>query len=414
MADFSFGFWNYPAASSTALSSVEDWAELGMNLTLSPNYDANCTKQHFLALLDKAHEHNIRLILNDPRATWHRLTNVGEAAYREGFLAMLADFGHHPAVWGYHVGDEPHTPTLDDALRACAIGKELAPDLKAFLNLLPWRDCYEGDIGFSHFPDYLDAVAQRGRIDFYCYDCYSQMDPGQSGWPMYFRSLRYFGEASARNNIPFWTTLLSIGHFRYRVPSLDDFRWQLSTAAACGATGVFWFFLYYNEPSQSNYRRAPITFGRKTSAYEDLWEAQLTFKNHIADKLAGLKLEKVQFTKEAFGGFPQFSGDDVISPPRGKDYLEYENALIFSYFRDVAGRLYVMVVNNSCTESIHETLYLTGENRRVFICGNGGVEHELPTRIHRHDNGWFESNDGGNTTLRQWFAPGQSILFRME
>ena len=52
---------------------------------------------------------------------------------------------------------------------------------------------------------------------------------------MYFTNLREFEAASRRHGIPYWTTLLSVGHFRYRCPREDDMRWQVSTAAAHGA-----------------------------------------------------------------------------------------------------------------------------------------------------------------------------------
>ncbi len=401
---FHFGFWNYPAASQTKIEAVDDWQDLGMNLTLSPRYDAACEKQHFLDILDKGHEYGIKFVLNDGRANWNRLTSDGEEAYRRGIAEMLADFGSHPAAWGYYVGDEPRHEQLAVASRACAIGKEVAPHLIAFLNLLP---------GWDGLDEYLDTLATEAGIQLFSYDCYTQMNPGKDGWWQHFQSLKHYSDASRRHNIPFWSTMLAIGHFNYRTPNLDDFRWQLNTAAACGAKGVWWFYLYKNDFGFSNYRRAAISFGRRTQTYEDLWEAQTTFKNFFADTLANLTLEKAEFTLETYGGFPFFDGEGIIAHPEGKDTRYYKEAMIFSHFKSDDGQRYIMVTNNSCERSIRPTIYLKGEGRRIFLYFYGNVERELKKGTKLHDNGMYESKDG-LTQITMWLAPGQAFFFRWE
>ncbi len=413
MEQFSLGFWNTLAASKTTLGDVDDWKDLSMNLTLAPSYDAACDKEHFLSILDKGHENGIKFILHDPRSRWHSLTQNGEEAFREGFAEMLTDFGSHPATWGYHVGDEPGKDQLEDACDACRIGKEMAPHLKAFLNLNPWWENIEQNYGYDDFFVFMGELVRRSQIDLICYDCYEQMTPGKEGVDHYFRALWHYSKAAERNNIPFWTVMMSMGLYNYRVPNLHDFRWQLNTAAACGAKGALWYYLYEQNHGFYNNIRAPFLFGRKTPTYDDLWEAQITFKNFFANTLANLTLEKVEFTKEAFGGYPLFSGDGIIAPPKGEAGGEYENNLLFSHFKDSAGQRYVMVTNMSFTDNVLAIIYLKGEDRRVFLYHYGDREQEIAKGRMYTWNSFFESKNG-YTTVPQYLAPGQAFLFRWE
>ena len=99
-------------------------------------------------------------------------------------------------------------------------------------------------VGYENWSDYLDAVVRKADVDFLCYDCYRQMKGQIDG---YFRNLRFFREAAWRNGVPFWTTLLSVGHFRYRCPSYDDIRWQFNTAICSGVNGILWFYYFSTE-----------------------------------------------------------------------------------------------------------------------------------------------------------------------
>ena len=74
---------------------------------------------------------------------------------------------------------------------------------------------------------------------------------------MYFGCLKMFADAARRHGLPLWITPLAVGHFRYRCPTEDLFRWQVNTAAAHGMTGFVWFFFYMRDP-HDNYRVPPI------------------------------------------------------------------------------------------------------------------------------------------------------------
>jgi len=393
---FPVGFWNMTSMAQSTPAAVTDWVEAGMTLAMSPEYDpARDSREAMCALLDTAAARGIRVIVCDRRTYWPSLTRAGsDDAYRRGVAEAVGDFGHHPAVFGFHVGDEPGVAEFADACRAYRIQKEMAPHLSPFLNLLPWYQGVEPRVGFANWAQYLDAFVAQAQPDLLCYDCYAQMDPSQRGWEMYFTNLREFRDASRRHGIPFWTTLLSVGHFHYRCPQEDDFRWQVNTALAHGAQGLLWFFFYMREP-EYNYRVAPIDeHGERTETYHWLSRVCRTFLHMHAPLMAQLTVQRVSHVGQSWGGFSGLEGSPLVKAAVA------EQPLIVAEFTDAAGRPYVAVVNNSQTASTPIWLSLASE--QCFHIRWNQVE----TPVH------FNTQPGAPADY--WLAPGQMELYRVE
>lgn len=264
---YPIGFWNYTSTGELGPEAVKDWAELGMTMANSPEYWEGCDKNAMLAILDECEKYGIRVIVCDHRARWGGASK-DPAAYEKQFRAAYEDFGHHPAVIGFHVGDEPwRKESFADCIAAHNIQLKVAPELTPHLNFLPYWDGQEDGLGYETFAAWAEDMVKKSDLRILCYDCYVQMNPGGEGVDQYFKNLRKFSEAADAAGIVPWTTLLSVGHFRYRCPSEDDLRWQLNTAVASGMKGILWFFVYMRTP-MSNYRLAPIDeFGERTETY---------------------------------------------------------------------------------------------------------------------------------------------------
>ena len=256
---FMISFWNYTPVELITAAAADMWNDLGITVGMFPRYGAE-DKEKVLAVLDRAQGHGIKVILCDYRTIWHVLTKEGEKKYRELFSQALKDFGSHPAVFGFYCGDEPDAPDAADAFKSVRIQNEMAPHLCAYLNLLPWFDWIGERMGTDNLANYLDRYAKEGKPTLLGYDCYTQMFTGdrqEQGVNDYFFNLNEYRKALKRHNIPFINTVLSIGHYDYRCPSKDDMLWQLTTSAACGATGVSWFFVHLRGILH-DYRNAPI------------------------------------------------------------------------------------------------------------------------------------------------------------
>jgi hypothetical protein len=411
---YPISFWNYTnlVAHGQYMDEAEvaEWADAGFTVPQSPSYDPSDVKQmaHILHMLDWVQKHGMKLILSDPRCYARKGTvdSIISPDYVQGVYSAVEDFGKHPALFGFHVGDEPDADMKEAFFECYRVQKEIAPDLHPFANLLPFFPGIEKRAGTDTWANYLDEYSSKSKADLLSYDCYVQMNPGNAGWNNYFENLKLYREASIRNGIPFWNTLLSVGHFRYRCPNYDEIRWQFNTTLACGANGILWFFYYMREP-HDNYRLSPVDeLWDKTQTYYDVRRVQRDFHKRYGDLFTKLVCTRVMFYPEPFGGGKIFEPDGIIS----KVSPDTQNhPILIGEFTDIDGRRYVMIVNNSMTENVNVGVTFFGKDTKVFAWNWLGVENEgvayCASEMRRDDEG---------LTIRHWLAPGQEAVYRVE
>ncbi|NLE13644.1 MAG: hypothetical protein GX628_08225 [Clostridiales bacterium] len=408
MSKYPIGFWNYTPVGMLGPEAVKDWTDLGMNMALSPEFPEGADPALMLPLLDACAEAGVKVIMSDRRARWYGAAKEPEK-YRERFAAALADFGSHPAVMGFHVGDEPtNEESFADCITSHRIQLEMAPHLTPHLNFLPyWKGIEQSILKAPTFADWAKSMVEKADLRILCYDCYCQMNPNDEGVDQYFTNLRKFAEAAEAAGIEPWTTLLSVGHFRYRVPNEDDFRWQINTAAACGMRGILWFFIYMREP-HSNYRLAPIDeFGERSETFERLSRVNRHFAHHFGDFFMEAKHLGTFCTVTAYGGYPLFE-DGVTDPALRKITCPHNLPAIVSFF-EREGRRHVAVVNNSTRESGQFRLHFA-KDHPVLERFNWNHSYS-PIRHYHHDAFWNETDTeiiGGD-----WLAPGEMKVYRI-
>ena len=148
MKKFPIGFWNYTVGQLSA-RDVKDWVDLGMTMANSPEIMEEADdayKQVIREILDACAENDIKVNVCDHRARWKGASTDPEG-YRARFLEAYEDFGKHPAVFGFHVGDEPSDErSFADSAAAHRIQLEAAPELTPFLNYLPYWNGQEETI----------------------------------------------------------------------------------------------------------------------------------------------------------------------------------------------------------------------------------------------------------------------------
>lgn len=403
MNAFPIGFWNVLDLEQCGPEWVEHWKDLGITQPMSPTFGPESNRQAMLDILDKAQEYGMRVIVCDYRTNWRVLSTQGEEAYRKLLQEALADFGHHPAVMGFFVGDEPDAPDAADAFKAARIQHELAPYLTPYLNLLPWFDWIGERMGTPALAPYLDRAIREG-VNLLSYDCYTQMWKEDSGWDDYFNNLREYMLAVHRLKVPFQSILLSCGHYYYRCPSEDDMRWQLSTAVAHGAAGISWFFI--NLPGTwENYRNAPINqFGERTRTFEWLSTTNRLFQALCGNIMTGLTIDRCHHVHKAYGGMPLFEAYGKVREVHSEGN---KVPLIFSQFIDKSGGLYWVVVNNSVTECT-QAIVRFASGTQLEQCNFGNTFGPVP--VHSDPIGQREGE--GGETVNLFLAPGQLVLLR--
>lgn len=410
---FPMSFWSYTNLTEHGVymdeAEADEWADAGFTVPQSPSYDPNNPQQkaHILRMLDWANERGMKFILCDPRC-YARRAPGGESgiipqdyAYRVG--SAIQDFGDHPAVFGFHVGDEPNADMKEAFFGCYRILKESAPHLHPFANLLPYFPGAEARAGADTWPKYLDEYVIESEADLISYDYYAQMNPGQEGWNGYYENLRLYREAALRNGVPFWNTVLSVGHFRYRCPNLDEIRWQFNTTIASGAHGVLWFFYYMRQP-HDNYRLSPVDeHWNRTPTYDYIRLVQKSFNRHYGDLFTRLVSTRVTFYPEPFGGGERFSPNGIVSRIM-PDVARHP--ILIGEFVDIQGRRYVMIVNNSMTESINVGVTFPGDDVQVFSWNWYGFEYQGGAYCSSN-----QTRDGNGLTIYHWLAPGQEAVY---
>lgn len=394
---FPIGCWNYAPIEVFDEAKIQEWQDVGFTLTMGPEYAPTPENvARMKQVLDWSQARDIKVIVCDPRP---RARAPLPPDFAQQAAAAIGDFGAHPATFGFHVLDEPDTAAFEPTCEAVRLIKQAAPKLSPFVNLLPWHPGVNGRVGYDDFSVYLDDYVKKSGVEFLCYDCYSQMNPGNSGWPMYFKNLTLYGEAARRNGIPFWTTILSVGHYHYRCPSEDDIRWQFNSAVAYGAQGILYFFFYMRQPHE-NYRLSPIDeFYQKTPLFDSLRRVNKGFVKRYGRLFLELKLEKAMQYPEPAAGCLAFEADAVLKSVRA----DGDRPLIVSRFSDPQGRPWVAVVNNSTGESCQAALAFQGADTRAYTMDWDA--RETPVGVEKRED---------SVEVTHWLAPGQMEVFRVE
>ena len=433
-AVFPLGFWNYAKLGMYGTEAVKDWKDAGMNLCLSPRFEAEeDDPAQLIAFLDECQKAGIRLVIDDNRASWNGASTDPEG-YKARFMQAVNDFGHHPAAFGFYVGDEPSGKQLADAKAAVRLQRECAPNLTPFINFNPYSDGNEKHLNGVKFDAWIDDFVKESGLQLLSYDRYSQMnppDPAESGIHEYYKSLRYFTEAAKRNHVPLWVSNLAVGHFRYRCPKEDDFRWQLNTSVVSGANCVWWFFMYMRT-CRINYRVAPIDeLGERTETYQWLSRVQRSFQQHHGALFAQLIHDETWHAMRAYGGYPLLNYD---SHPLLKQVTCDQNLpALISLFHLPDGTKYLAVVNNSQTENGYFHLFLQPCVKEVYRVAFsmydtrtnsafGGGSHKVrstPWGGAEVNCKYNDACDGcrvdenGVLHTGAWLAPGQMQVYRL-
>lgn len=404
---FPISFWSYTTFDQIGAEAVKDYVDCGMTLVQTPRFKPEKDEvKDMIAFLDACHESGLKAIVCDDRAYfWIWDKAGGKAGFRDSFAQAFRDFGNHPAVFGFHLGDEPNKSNVQQAFWGSAIHKEVAPSLSPFLNLGPYGPGSCEWVGYEDYGVYLDDYVRIGKADFLCFDVYWQLLPEKNGRELYFTCLKMFTDAARRHKLPLWISPLAVGHFRYRCPTEDLFRWQVNTAAAHGLKGFVWFFFYMRGP-HDNYRVSPIDeHWERTETFEWLSRVNRTFLKWHAPVLLGLELQNVYHQGEVWGGYPELKNNSRLVK-----HTEGNLPLIISEFKDRQGRDYVAVVNNSQTASNRIILYWRNNPSVCRVDWPTTKAQARPYVRNEADRG----KPAGEVLTGLWLAPGQMELYRVK
>ncbi|MCQ2455939.1 MAG: hypothetical protein MJ096_01135 [Clostridia bacterium] len=396
-----FTMWNYIDFENFNLGMVEDWARCGLTAPMGPRFNYyGDSHEDYLKMLDLADSLGMKVIVQMNELYLENYYD-GAEKYRATVKAVYDEFGSHPAFCGFYVGEEPDTHSNEAYFEGVKIIKEVCPEKMVYINLgsveRTERMLLKGE---KSVRDWCCDFTSYTGTDIIGYGTYSQLMKNGIGIDDHFQNIHEFVEDGKKAGAEIWATLLSSAHYNYRIPTEDDFRWQISTAVACGCKAVVWF-KWYDKLVQCDYRGSPIDeFGEKSAHFYDLARVQKKFNVHYAELFARLSHVVTYGVGVGFGGYLYFLPglSDLVSTAQCRSGL-------LSFFKDENGVDYAVVVNTLQDEACPITLTFTDKVKRAAnVYYNGKQENEIFVR-----NG----NTGDVSTGEIWLAPGQMEVIKL-
>lgn len=395
-------FWNYNRFEDYQPHMLKDWVECGMTTPNTPIFNMNGNEElhaKFLRMLDDAKELGVRLIVQISQLfldNYHK----GEETYKKSINEFNEKYGDHPSVYGIYVGEEPggnHT----EYFKGVRLLREMLPHLRIYTNMgsieRTERMTLHGD---ETLADWCCDFVKASGTDIIGFGDYASMLRDDSGMYEHFHNLKEFTEAGKKAGADIWATMLSSAHEYYRIPTEDDYRWQLNTCVACGCKGVVWFRLY-DKLVAGDYRGSPIDeFGLKTSHYYDLARVQKKFNIHYGKIFAQLNHEVSYGFGVSYGNYKYFvpGCNDLVENVVGRMGM-------VSFFKGNDGYDYVVLLNAHQHEAGHLEISFTENVEKVEEVHYNG--EQLSTLCERN------GKCGALNCSSQCYAPGQMSLMRI-
>ena len=247
---------------------------------------------------------------------------------------------HHPALFGYMLGDEPQMADFDTYKHRYHAIRAADSTHLCYQNLFP----YYGDelletIGAASYEEYLRKFSEiplpQISFDFYPIWDYDIR-------PTWYYTLEAVRRESLRTGVPFWAFVLSTPHVDYPQPTLEMLRLQIYSNLAYGAQAIQYFTFRTPPPDDTyDYHNGPITLeGQKTETYNIVRDMNREL-HEVIPFFDGCTVERVGHLLEVPLGTERFKG-----MPRGLRRLKVvgTRGAVVSVLRQ-GDKRYLAVVN---------------------------------------------------------------------
>ena len=190
-------------------------------------------KESAIASMDAASRNGIDVIISFPQ-----IKDSTESA-----VALIKD---HPALFAYHLKDEPDTSDFGWLSDLSGKIEDLDPLHPCYINLLPnWA------WGVEAYSDNLELFASEFDMSFYSFDNYPvvEVDGSVQIRPDWYRNLEEFSAMARKHGKPFWGFALAKAHSIsdpwpdtvYPEPTLGQLRLQVFSNLLYGAQAIQYF-----------------------------------------------------------------------------------------------------------------------------------------------------------------------------
>lgn len=187
---------------------------------------------------------------------------------RELLFAVAKDYKDYPALFNYHITDEPCTSAFPTLAEIREILHEADPEHEAYINLFPNYASPE-QLGSPSYHAHVESYIQTVKPEIISYDHYhflkgapkerpafanereeriynDAFSGAGDGYecvdrPGFFTNLEEIRALSLAYNIPFMLIVLVVEHGPYRNLTANEIRWEVWQALAYGASRLSYF-----------------------------------------------------------------------------------------------------------------------------------------------------------------------------
>ena len=249
----------YRADGSFATEEIDRVKDAGFTLMLA-EFDAETNR----LVLDAAHERGMKVMVSDGDI-YRAIANPDKR--REYLAGVVEKYGRHPALFGYHIVDEPNASAFDTLAEIREMLAELDPAHEAYINLFPNYASPE-QLGNPTYEDHLAQYTSKVKPSIISYDHYHFLKGAQKQKKTFANAREQqiydstFGGASEYENVdragfftnieqirneaiktglPFMVIILVVEHGPYRNLTDGELRWEVWQSLAYGSARISYF-----------------------------------------------------------------------------------------------------------------------------------------------------------------------------
>lgn len=249
----------YRPDGSLATEEIDRIKDAGFTLMLA-EFDVKTNK----LVLDAAAERGLKVMMSDGRIDQAR---CHPEQMRELLAAVVADYSSYPALFGYHIVDEPNSSAFPVLAAIRETLAELDPAHEAYINLFPNYASPE-QLGNPTYEDHLAEYTAKVKPEIISYDHYHFLKGARKQEKIitdareqqiydstfggasefenvdragFFTNIEQIRNESLRSGIPFMVIILVVEHGPYRNLTDGELRWEVWQSLAYGSARISYF-----------------------------------------------------------------------------------------------------------------------------------------------------------------------------
>jgi hypothetical protein len=341
-------------------------------------------------LLDLCHKYNLKAIVHNDELSGRFDEHFNSKRANAILPDLIRKYNNHPAVYGYHIKDEPGPNQFPELANTVKLVKEMAPGKWPYINLLPTQSFGEA------YESYLEQFAQICKPTAFSYDNYTEdYSPEAGTQSLFWKNLAQVRAAALKHDLPFWNIILTAPHFNYSELTAADLRLRVYGSLVYGAKGLSYYKFIsaslpiLDAPDLGNFRMAPIDqFGRRTTTWDLLRNVNSQVES-IGPTLLKLHSNDVYHIGVIPEGNVGPTENTLVRDVPGGDFIVGD-------FTHENGSKYIMIVNKSLTNSYPcNPVFNNPPQKMILLSSWSGKQEKYPTP-------WY------------WLAPGQGVLIKLE